>query len=64
VQAGTRIGGLIELQNTEIKKQIKAAILRNIEEFRTDKGYIIPTPSLIVTASKTAHNKLETPGTT
>ena len=52
VQAGARIGGLLELQNAEIKEKIKSAIFAEIENFRCVDGYIIPTPTLIVSATK------------
>lgn len=52
VQAGTRIGGLIDLQKPEIKERIRLQIVSGIEQFKTDGGYFIPMPSLIVTADK------------
>lgn len=52
IQAGTRMGGLIELQKEEIKRQIKDSILTGIEQFHTQSGYLIPTPSIIVSARK------------
>ncbi len=52
VQAGTRIGGLIELQHESIKEKIKNDILSEIEEFRGNAGYNIPTPSIIGSAKK------------
>lgn len=48
VQAGTRIGGTIDLQSSEVKDKIKADISLNIEQFKVDNAYIIPTPSLVV----------------
>ena len=53
VQAGTRIGGLIDLQIPAVKDQIKNLILKEIEQFKVnEKTYIIPTPSLLVSAKK------------
>lgn len=54
VQAGTRIGGMIDLQQDEIKEKIKSKILNDIEKFKTSEGYIVPTPSVIVSASLAA----------
>ena len=52
VQAGTRIGGLIDLQKPEIKSQIEEQILERIEEFKSAGGYYIPTPALVISADK------------
>jgi SAM-dependent methyltransferase len=51
VQAGIRMGGLIELQKPEIKEKIREKILREIEKFKNSEGYIVPTPTLIVSAT-------------
>lgn len=51
VQAGTRIGGMIDLQTEDIKLKIRDHIFDKIEEFRTEENdYIIPTPSLLTVA--------------
>ncbi len=52
VQAGTRIGGMIDLQQPDVKQKIQEMILERIEVFKTKGGYLIPTPSLIVRATK------------
>lgn len=52
VQAGTRIGGTIDLQKSEIKEQIKNSIMTEIEQFKVGARYLIPTPSLLVIANK------------
>jgi ubiquinone/menaquinone biosynthesis C-methylase UbiE len=52
VQAGTRIGGLIDLQKAEIKAKIKSQVISGISQFQTDEGYFIPMPSLITAADK------------
>jgi ubiquinone/menaquinone biosynthesis C-methylase UbiE len=52
VQAGTRMGGTIELQRPEVKEQIRNSILEGIEVFHSEGGFVIPTPSLIVSALK------------
>ena len=53
-QAGTRMGGLIDLQCSEAKNNIKKKILNDIEKFKTNKAYTVPTPSLIVKATLAA----------
>lgn len=50
VQAGTRIGGTIDLQDKSIKAKIKEEMTLNIKNFKIDNFYIIPTPSLVVFA--------------
>ena len=52
VQAGTRMGGLIDLQEPKVKEQIRQHIAQNIEVFKADACYRIPTPSLIVAATR------------
>ncbi len=52
VQAGTRIGGTIDLQKQTIKDKIKDSICSQIESFKQDSQYVIPTPSLLVSARK------------
>jgi len=53
IQAGTRMGGMIELQEPHIKDQIRAEILCGVEsQFRADNGFMIPTPSVVVHARK------------
>lgn len=54
VQAGTRIGGLIDLQKPEIKTRIEKQILERIEEFKSADGYFVPTPALVVSSVKPA----------
>lgn len=48
IQAGTRLGGMVDLQTTEIKAAIKNAVIREVQQFREKGGYLIPTPSLMV----------------
>ena len=50
VQAGTRIGGTIDLQTAEVKEKIRQDIAGNIDEYRKDGRYVIPTPSVIIRA--------------
>jgi ubiquinone/menaquinone biosynthesis C-methylase UbiE len=53
IQAGTRMGGMIELQKPEVKEQIRTEILSGLEaQFRAANGFMIPTPSLVVHARK------------
>lgn len=52
IQSGTRIGGTIELQSSEIKEKIKNKISREIEQFKNNGSYILPIPSIIVSAIK------------
>jgi hypothetical protein len=52
VQAGTRMGGMIELQRDEIKDKIKDSILEDIQRFRSGERFDVPTPSIIVSARK------------
>lgn len=52
VQAGTRMGGAIELQTDEVKERIRDAILEDLGRFRSGNEFVIPTPSLIVSALK------------
>ena len=52
VQAGTRIGGTIDLQTSERKERIREEILTGIEEFRDGTRYLIPTPSVVVAARR------------
>ena len=52
VQAGTRMGGMIEMQTNDVKDRIRNAILEDIEYFRSGNHFVIPTPSLIVSARK------------
>ncbi len=54
IQAGTRMGGLIELQKPEVKTIIKSAISERINEFADGQGFAIPTPSVIIAANKGA----------
>ena len=56
VQAGTRMGGMIELQKPEIKVQIRQSIDAALSNCQTLEGYIIPTPSIIVSAQKESAN--------
>ncbi len=55
VQAGTRMGGLIDLQKPEVKEQIKDKLLKDIQQYKTIGGYYIPTPSIIVRFSLAQH---------
>lgn len=50
VQAGTRMGGLVELQTEEKKQAIREEILAGLENFRVENAYRVPLPSLIVVA--------------
>ena len=52
VQAGIRIGGMIERQKPENKAKIFAAMESGISRFASSEGYLIPTPSIIVKARK------------
>ncbi len=52
VQAGTRIGGMIDLQLPEVKSRIRDRIVSGIEKFRKDALYHVPTPSLLVAARR------------
>lgn len=52
IQAGTRMGGLIDLQSAEVKESIRQLIAANIEAFKVSDGYKIPTPSILVSATK------------
>jgi ubiquinone/menaquinone biosynthesis C-methylase UbiE len=52
IQAGTRMGGTIELQTDKVKEKIRASILQDIEQFRYGDEFVIPTPSIIVSAQK------------
>lgn len=52
VQAGTRMGGLIELQQSDIKHKIENSVLNDIQRFRLGERFKIPTPSIIVSACK------------
>lgn len=52
IQAGTRMGGLIDLQLPEIKELIRQLIFANIEAFKEGDWYKIPTPSVLVSAIK------------
>jgi len=52
IQAGTRMGGMIELQTNHVKNTIKASILDGIKPFHREDRFVIPTPSLIVSARK------------
>lgn len=52
VQAGTRIGGTIDLQAAEVKSKIKEQIFSDIERFKKGGRYVIPTPSLVVAGRK------------
>jgi ubiquinone/menaquinone biosynthesis C-methylase UbiE len=48
IQAGTRMGGMIDLQQPNIKEKIKAKMVKDIEQFKADNEYLIPMPSIIV----------------
>lgn len=50
VQAGTRIGGMIDLQRPDVKERIRQEILTGVERFRTAGGYRILMPSGIISA--------------
>lgn len=52
IQAGSRMGGIVDRQQPEIKAQIAKSIAQRISEFRVGERYIIPTPSLVVSAKK------------
>lgn len=52
VQAGTRIGGIIDRQQPEVKAKIEAQICKEIEKFKTASGYHLPTPALMISAVK------------
>ncbi len=46
------MGGLIDLQSAEVKELIRELIASNIEAFRVGDMYQIPTPSIMVSATK------------
>jgi ubiquinone/menaquinone biosynthesis C-methylase UbiE len=50
VQAGTRMGGLVELQSEEKKQAIREDILAGIESFYVGNEYHVGMPSLVVVA--------------
>jgi ubiquinone/menaquinone biosynthesis C-methylase UbiE len=52
VQAGSRIGGLLELQSDDCKIKIREHIESGLEEFRSGSAYRIPMPSVLVSARK------------
>lgn len=57
LQAGTRIGGMIDLQKAEVKEQIRSFMEQEIRHFQTAEGFEIPTPSIIVNARKSLATK-------
>lgn len=52
VQAGTRMGGMIELQKESVKEKIKEKILGELDSFKEEGGYRVSTPSVIFSARK------------
>ena len=52
VQAGTRIGGMIDLQRAEVKERIRERSIAAVERFKQGDRYLIPTPALLVSASR------------
>jgi len=54
VLSGTRMGGTIELQKEETREKIKTYIIQALKEFKTSSGYLIPMPSVITSARKSA----------
>jgi len=52
VLAGTRMGGIIDIQSADIREKIKAQISEDLTEFKTSTGYIVPMPSVITSARK------------
>lgn len=52
VQAGSRMGGMIDLQSREIKEKIRDNIIREIDRYALGGRYVVPTPSLLVSAVK------------
>jgi len=52
VQAGSRLGGMVDLQAPQIKELIKKDILSGVEKFKVLDGFYIPMPSLFYVAEK------------
>ena len=52
IQAGTRIGGIVDLQKPDKKEKIRECLENNLEEFNLDGVYKIPTPSIVVYCTK------------
>jgi len=46
------MGGAIELQTDEVKERIRDSILEDLGRFRSGNEFVIPTPSIIVSARK------------
>ena len=52
VQAGTRMGGLVDLQTRPVKELIRRQIAERIEVYRDGVGFKVPMPSLLASGSK------------
>jgi ubiquinone/menaquinone biosynthesis C-methylase UbiE len=52
VQAGTRMGGLLELQKPAVKQQLAGAITERLQQYRSGPGFRVPTPTFLVSARR------------
>jgi SAM-dependent methyltransferase len=50
IQSGTRIGGLIDLQNATVKEKLKKVISLEVERYRKGEHCVVPMPTHIFTS--------------